>query len=198
MGIWQILLLVVSYLLGSIPFGLIFAKVLSDKDIRKVGSGNIGTANIIRNVGLVAGVLTFLCDFLKGLIPVLLGLRYFDERIAFLAGLLSVMGHIFPIFLQFKGGKGVATAFGVMLGFNYVTALLSFVVFLVVILFVRISSVASLLATVSNLFFNLFISFNKNIVVLNVVLLILIFFRHRENIIRIMKGEEPRMWQRKG
>ncbi len=197
MNAGQILLFVVSYLLGSVPFGLLFSKIFSGVDIRNSGSGNIGTANVIRNAGLFAGVLTFLCDLLKGLVPVIIALKFFDQRTAAIAGLLSVIGHIFSLFLRFRGGKGVATAFGVMLGFNYMTALVSFVVFLVVIVSVRISSLSSLVATVSNLLLNLFFSFSKNLLVLNILLLMLIFYRHRENILRLLRGEEPRMWERK-
>ncbi|MCX7957536.1 MAG: glycerol-3-phosphate 1-O-acyltransferase PlsY [Deltaproteobacteria bacterium] len=193
----QIALLFASYIGGSIPFGLMFGRIFSGRDIRESGSGNIGTANVIRNAGIPAGVLTFLCDMLKGLIPVFIGLKFFDSRVAALAGLLSVIGHIFPVFLNFKGGKGVATAFGVMLGFNYFTALLSFGVFIAILIFFRISSISSLMATVSNLILNVVFVYDRNILLLNVLLLMLIFYRHRDNIKRLLRGEEPRMWERK-
>ncbi len=187
-------LLLFSYIAGAIPFGLIFARLFSGKDIRKAGSGNIGTANVIRNVGLVAGSLTFLFDVLKGLFPVLIALKFFDIKTASMVGLLAVIGHIFPIFLKFRGGKGVATAFGVMLGMNYTTAFLSFVIFLIVMLLFRISSLSSLIATISNLISNLFISYERHIVILNILFLLLIVYRHRENIYRLLRGEERKMW----
>ncbi len=196
MNVIQIGLLLLSYVGGSIPFGLIFAKIFSNKDIRRIGSGNIGTANVIRNAGLLAGLLTFLFDFLKGLIPVLVALHYYNVLLGVLAGFMAVTGHIFPIFLRFSGGKGVATAFGVVLGLNYLTALISFGIFILMIVIFRISSLSSLVATLSNLLLNIFVAFEKNIVLLNVLLLLLIFFRHKENIKRLISGTEPRMWGR--
>ncbi|MGC8927309.1 MAG: glycerol-3-phosphate 1-O-acyltransferase PlsY [Myxococcota bacterium] len=196
MNVIQIGLLLLSYVGGSIPFGLIFAKIFSNKDIRRIGSGNIGTANVIRNAGLLAGLLTFLFDFLKGLIPVLVALHYYNVLLGVLAGFMAVTGHIFPIFLRFSGGKGVATAFGVVLGLNYLTALISFGIFILMIVIFRISSLSSLVATLSNLLLNIFVAFDKYIVLLNILLLLLIFFRHRENIKRLISGTEPRMWGR--
>lgn len=198
MSLSKLLLFLLAYLVGSIPFGLIFSKIFAGKDVRTLGSGNIGTANVIRNLGWSLGLLTFLCDLLKGLLPVVIGMRYFDLRTAIVAGLLSVLGHIFSIFLKFSGGKGVATAFGVMLGINYMTALLSFLVFIVVLLLFRISSLSSLLATLSNLMFNIVFFSSRDVVLLNILLMVLIFYKHKKNIVRLTRGEEPRMWGKKG
>lgn len=189
-------LIALSYLGGSIPSGLVFSKIFSNKDIRKIGSGNIGTANVIRNVGFFAGFLTFVFDLLKGLIPVLVAIHFFDIKIAILAGIAAVLGHIYSIFLKFSGGKGVATAFGVMLGINYITALISFGIFIIIMMIFRISSLSSLSATLSNLILNLIIAFNGYIVLLNILLVVLIFFRHRENIKRLINGTEPKMWRK--
>jgi glycerol-3-phosphate acyltransferase PlsY len=187
-------LFALSYIAGSIPFGLIFSSLFSQIDIRGVGSGNIGTANVIRNAGLSAGILTFICDVLKGFIPTLFALKFYDTRIAAIAGLLSVIGHIFSVFLKFRGGKGVATAFGVMLALNLLPALLAFGVFIVVMVIFRISSLSSLSATISILVINLIFRADINIILLNIILCVLIFFKHRENIIRLLRREEPKMW----
>ena len=187
-------LLIISYIGGSIPFGLLFSSLFSGIDIRRIGSGNIGTANVIRNAGLFSGILTFICDVLKGFIPTLFALKFYDTRIAAIAGLLSVIGHIFSIFLRFKGGKGVATAFGVMLALNFISALLAFGVFIAVMIIFRISSLSSLMATIGILIINLILGVEIDIIFLNIILCALIFFKHRENIKRLIRGEEPKMW----
>lgn len=196
MSIEQVGLLLASYLAGSIPFGLIFTRIIAEKDIREIGSKNIGTANVLRNAGVFAGVLTFICDVLKGLLPTLLAMKFFGLNYAVAVGLLCFSGHIFPIFLRFKGGKGVATAFGTMLALNYISALIAFGIFLVVIIIFRISSLSSLAAAVAVPIVNLAMHTDSRIVSLSILLTIIIFIAHRANIQRLIKGEEPQMWSK--
>ncbi len=190
----KIILPVLSYIAGSIPFGLLFGKIFSKKDIRKLGSGNIGTANVIRNAGITAGILTFVCDVLKGFLPVILTLEFLDLQTAILSGLLAFSGHIFPVFLKFKGGKGVATAFGVMLALNYISALIAFGIFIIVMLIFRISSLSSMSAAISIIIINLLLKADPYILLLNMFLTIVILIAHRENIIRLLNNQEPKMW----
>jgi glycerol-3-phosphate acyltransferase PlsY len=190
----QILFLVATYLVGSIPFGFILAKVFAKTDIRKNGSKNIGATNVTRVVGKKLGILTLILDGLKGVLMVLLAkaylsgidLRLFLPIVAFIA----VIGHIFPIYLNFKGGKGVATAIAVLLALNLNLGIITVIVFITVFVIFRLVSLASLLAIFSAMVTSYFISPSLEETYLCLVLFILISVRHHENIKRLLDGKE--------
>jgi len=188
-----ILLIIFGYLLGSIPFSYLIPKA-KGIDIRKVGSGNVGSTNVIRAMGLKFGLLATILDLLKAVIPVYLATRFliFDWQIALVA-ITPVLGHIFPVWLGFKGGKGVGSTIGVLLvllGWKHFLILLS--IWVIVIAIFQIMSVASLLmSSFLPLFFAIF-SYPMPYFFLAITLAILIWWAHRENLKRIKEGMEPK------
>ena len=192
-------LLVLSYLLGSIPFGLVVARVLKGPDPRGLGSGNLGAANLYRQLGLKGGGLTLLGDALKGALPVLLARFWlispgpWHEAAVALVGAAAVLGHVFPLYLGFKGGKGVATAFGVVLALCPLAGLSLVLIYLVALYQTRIFSLSALIAAwLSPVAVGLF-SDSKAYLLLAAVLSGLILVCHRENLARFFRGEEPRI-----
>ncbi len=190
----KLLLPVIGYLIGSILFGEIVAK-LKGVDIRSVGSGNVGATNVSRALGKKYGVLVFSLDALKGFLPVYVGIRFFNAEGPFilLIGVAPVLGHMFPLFSGFRGGKGVATAFGVLLALSPGIALLSFVVWAAVLLLSRYVSLASMVASSVAPVFLIFAGHQIYVVLLGVVVALLIVLKHRSNIERLLKGEEHRV-----
>lgn len=192
-------LLLWSYLLGSVPFGLIVAKVLRGPDPRSQGSGNLGAANLYRLLGLKGGGLTLAGDILKGALPVVLARLWLtplgswqDAAVALVAA-AAVLGHIFPLYLGFKGGKGVATAFGVMTALSPWAGLNLALIYLVALSQTRIFSISALTAAwLAPVAMGLF-SDSKTFLLLAGVLSGLILYCHRENLARFFKGEEPRV-----
>ena len=182
---------VYSYLLGSIPFGLIITKIFLGKDIRKVGSGNIGTTNVLRTgkKSLAAGTLLF--DVLKGYFSILITYNYFNDLI-YLSALICFIGHIFPIWLKFKGGKGVATYLGVILGISLNLGIVFGVTWIVIALIFRYSSLSSILGSMSVWIYS--ISFaNEMQSYFLFFLFVIIFFTHKENIIRLKNSKETKI-----
>jgi len=186
----EILFIIFSYLLGSIPFGLILFYIIEKKDIRKHGSGNIGATNILRNKGKIAAIATLIFDLLKGILPIMYGLKHFNSNtIIILGGAAAIIGHIFPPFLKFKGGKGVATFCGVFLAF-YNPAMLVFIVFfLPTLIITKYISAASIIGTISIFFFILFTQVEE-ISIIVLIIVILIIFKHGSNLNRIFNGTE--------
>lgn len=185
--------LVFSYFIGNIMPSLLISKYVMNSDIREHGSGNAGSTNVMRVMGKRYGAIVFILDMLKGVIPTLLALKLFDLRIAYLAGIFTVVGHIFPIFAGFKGGKGVATSFGAALTLNPIYALISILFFAFVVYKARMVSLASMLATA---LFSLLIIFSKNSVdikVLSLVFVSLVVFAHRKNIVKIINKTENKI-----
>lgn len=195
-----IILVTTSYLLGAVPFGLFFGKIFSGIDVRTTGSGNIGATNVLRSSGKTAAVLTLIADMLKGTLPVIL-VRYFTgyESAAALAGAASILGHNFPIYLGFKGGKGVATGFGVILGMTPIVGLLCLLIWLSAALIWRYSSLSALIAFTSYPP-SIFLLYPRDRVLGSLSLFIagLVYLRHRENIKRLLTGTEPRIGERRG
>lgn len=188
-----------AYLLGSIPFGLVIARLMGGPDPRRAGSGNIGAANLYRLLGPNAGAFTLAGDVLKGALPVFLarfGLTGVDpgqEVVVAAVGLAAVLGHIFPLYLGFRGGKAVATSFGVVAVLNIAAAGALILVYALVVRLFRILSLGSLAAAwLLPLILGLF-SDSKIYLLLSGILSLLILWRHRDNIVRIAKGEEPRL-----
>ncbi|MES2256126.1 MAG: glycerol-3-phosphate 1-O-acyltransferase PlsY [Pseudomonadota bacterium] len=184
--------LILGYLLGSIPFGLFFAFASGAGDVRKVGSGNIGATNVLRTGKKWAAAATLLCDGLKGAAAVLIARAFLPPGCEIFAALAAVLGHIFPIWLRFKGGKGVATFLGVTLALYWPVGLLIAGTWLLAAAIWRISSLSALIAVaLSPVFF--YLSGHHEYAPLATLLAALIFFMHRENIRRLLRSEEPRI-----
>jgi glycerol-3-phosphate acyltransferase PlsY len=182
---------VYSYLLGSIPFGLIITKIFLGKDIRKVGSGNIGTTNVLRTGKKSLAAATLLFDVLKGYFSILITYNYFNDLI-YLSALICFIGHIFPIWLKFKGGKGVATYLGVILGISLNLGIVFGVTWIVIALIFRYSSLSSILGSMSVWIYS--ISFpNEMQSYFSFFLFVIIFFTHKENIIRLKNSKETKI-----
>lgn len=186
------LVAVAGYLLGSIPFGIVMARLFGLGDLRQIGSGNIGATNVLRTGNKLAAFLTLIGDAGKGGAAVLLARAMFSEDAAQLAGFAAFLGHCFPVFLGFKGGKGVATWLGTMLALAFPLGLAACATWLVTALVFRISSLAALVAAALSPVIALFLGWNS-LVLISVALAVLIFYRHRANIARIKSGEEPRI-----
>ena len=183
-----------GYLCGSIPFGLLLTKAFGAGDLRSIGSGNIGATNVLRTGRKDLAVATMLLDALKGTLAVVVASRFGAEA-SMAAGLGAILGHLFPAWLQFRGGKAVATFLGVALGLDWRAALVFALVWLAVAFASKYSSLASLLATVAPpiAFFALG---HADFGVLTIVLTILIWWKHRENIARLRAGTESRIGQK--
>lgn len=197
--IYQLILIAASYLLGAVPFGLIFSKMFSRVDVRSVGSGNIGATNVLRASGRIAALLTLLADALKGFLPVLAAKLLFQaDYVVVFAGAAAVLGHNFPIYLNFKGGKGVATGYGVMLAVSPWLGFVALIVWLAAALIWRYSSLAALVSYISYpvMIFATTASSTgdaRPYQLLSVFLFGLIYYRHRENIKRLLAGIEPKI-----
>jgi acyl phosphate:glycerol-3-phosphate acyltransferase len=189
-----------AYLLGSIPFGLLIVKALGGPDIRAIGSGNIGAANVTRNAGKFAGILTLLFDAGKGYAAGWLA-EYFTHgniRSMMIAAVCAVVGHMFPVWLGFKGGKGVATGLGVFLPICWQAVAAAIVLWLAVVIFWRYSSLGSISAAVAlPLFVYLLYAPGhappEYVTLGTVVISLLVLIKHRPNIARLIAGEEPRL-----
>ena len=184
-------ILVYSYLLGSIPFGLIITKIFLGKDIRKVGSGNIGTTNVLRTGKKSLAAATLLFDVLKGYFSILITYNYFNDLI-YLSALICFIGHIFPVWLKFKGGKGVATYLGVILGISLVLGIVFGITWLVIAVIFRYSSLSSILGSMTVWIYS-FLFANEMQSYLLFFLFIIIFFTHKENIIRLKNSKESKI-----
>lgn len=190
---------VIAYFLGAIPFGFLIVKVRG-RDIRETGSGNIGAANVARNAGAVAGVLTLILDAGKGYLAVWIAARWThsNERWMMAAALAAVIGHMFPVWLRFKGGKGVATGLGVFLPIAATAVLAAVVLWIVVVAFWRYSSLGSILAAVAlpifvHLLYAPLHAPPPEVTVGTILISILVLVKHRGNIERLMNGTESRL-----
>ena len=203
--------LLFSYLLGSIPTAYLFTKFLKGIDIRKVGSGNVGATNAMRVLGKRLGITVLLLDILKGFVAVVFLGNYFihkpvllqEQNLLILMGLCCICGHNWTIFLQFKGGKGIATSFGVLLalsikisGLGLIIVLL-ILIWLVVFLISKIVSLSSIFAAVSLPIFCFFFKQSVSVLSLSLLLSVFIVIRHKANLSRILRGEEPRLYLKK-
>jgi glycerol-3-phosphate acyltransferase PlsY len=186
-----------SYLLGSIPFGYLICYFTEGKDIRTMGSGNIGATNVLRSKGKVAGLATLALDILKGALPIVYGRIHFDlPWIVLLGGLAVLLGHVFPVFLKFHGGKGVGSLVGVFLVFYYPALLVFLLVFFVTLRLSRYVSLGSLLGTTA-LFFAILFTQVVETAMVALAMLLLVVFRHRANIGRLLAGNENKFSFRK-
>ena len=181
---------ITSYLMGSIPFGFILTKIFLKKDIREIGSGNIGATNALRTGNKVLGYSTLILDILKAIVPVIY-VKIFYQDFLYIASLCAFIGHVFPIWLKFKGGKGVATYLGILFAINFYYGII-FVLFWFVTFFIsKFSSLSSLVGAASiPIYLSIITQFDQ--VIFFSIMFVLIFFTHRENIKRLKNKEETK------
>jgi glycerol-3-phosphate acyltransferase PlsY len=188
-----ILVCLFGYVLGSVPFGLLLTKAAGLGDIRNIGSGNIGATNVLRTGRKGLAAATLILDGGKGAVAVLLVRAAAGNEAALLAGLAAVLGHLFPVWLNFKGGKGVAAALGVLIAAAWPVGLLACATWLAVAATVRMSSAASMAAVASAPLTAGFIFTDFNAVKLSLTIAVLVFVRHQANIRRLLAGTEPKI-----
>ena len=190
MDINLIIVAVYSYLLGSIPFGLILTKIFLKKDIREIGSGNIGTTNVLRTGKKSLAVATLVLDLLKGYFSIIITFTYFENLISYSA-LICFIGHIFPVWLKFKGGKGVATYLGVILALSYKFFLIFGITWLVLSFLFRYASLSSIISSLIVFVYSYF--FINNFSLILFIFFVIIIYTHRENIVRLKNSEESKI-----
>ena len=184
------LIILVSYLFGSIPFGLLLTKIFLKKDIREIGSGNIGATNVLRSGNKILGYSTLVLDILKAVLPILY-IKFFMNDYLYISALSIFIGHVFPIWLKFKGGKGVASYLGILCCLDIYTALIFGVVWISIFILFKFSSLSSLLASLTIPIFQFFYNSNSDYY-FYFMMFILIFFTHRENIKRLRNNTESK------
>jgi len=194
-SLYDLLALIIGYLLGSIPFGLILTKLAGHGDVRDIGSGNIGATNVLRTGNKPLAALTLILDALKGTAAALIGVRFGPDA-AILGGLGAFLGHLFPVWLGFRGGKGVATFIGVLLGLYWPGAIVFCAVWLLVALITRYSSLSALVASAA-IPCLLFFMGQTRIATLFLVFTLVLYWRHAKNIGRLLRGEEERIGTKK-
>jgi len=181
---------IISYLMGSIPFGLILTKIFLNKDIREIGSGNIGATNALRTGNKTIGYSTLVLDILKAVAPVIY-VKIFFQDFLYIASLCAFLGHVFPIWLKFKGGKGVATYVGVLFAINFYFGIIFIISWFITFFISKYSSLSSLIGAASIPIYLLILTqFNQ--VIFFTIMFVLIFFTHRENIKRLKNKEETK------
>ncbi|MBI1330047.1 MAG: glycerol-3-phosphate 1-O-acyltransferase PlsY [Alphaproteobacteria bacterium] len=187
--------LLFGYLLGSIPFGLIFARIAGAGDVRQIGSGNIGATNVLRTGNRWAAGATFVFDAAKGATAVLLTQQFFGDELAVFAALGAILGHLFPVWLGFKGGKGVSTYFGIMTSLAWPVGLLAAASWLAIAVVFKISSLSALVTVVLGIVF-MILFHHPLYATLAAALAAIIWYMHRANIARLLSGTEPRIGQK--
>jgi len=209
-----IVMLLVAYAIGSVNFSVILSKKMAGFDVREKGSGNAGTTNMLRSVGKGAAALTLVCDILKGVVAVVIAIiigkvakELNKELLVQIAGIAVVLGHTFPVFFGFKGGKGIATALGIILISNWQIGLICLVFALVLMALTRMVSLGSCAAAVLFPILTLFINSNYTILsegkmgttylIYSIILAVIVLYNHRSNIKRIMEGKENKIGQKK-
>ena len=185
-----LIVIIISYFLGSIPFGLILTKIFLNKDIRTIGSGNIGATNVLRSGNKLLGYTTLFFDVIKAIIPVIY-VKFNHADFIYISSLCVFLGHVFPIWLKFKGGKGVATYLGILFSLNIIFGLVFGICWLIIFFISKYSSLASLIGSLSIPVYILIMEDLEN-VFFYAIMFILIFFTHRENIKRLINKEETK------
>ena len=186
-----ILVFIVSYLSGSIPFGLILTKVFLNKDLKKIGSKNIGATNVLRTGNKTIAGLTLLLDISKGVIPILITKEYFSDLV-YLSAIVAFLGHIFPVWLKFKGGKGVATYLGILFVLSFNLGLIFCVSWFLISVITKYSSLSSILSSIMVFLFS-FLNNNFELSIYLFITFIIILFTHKQNIIRIKNKSEDKI-----
>lgn len=197
-----VIVLIIAYLIGSVSFSVIFSRKFAGFDVRDKGSNNAGTTNVLRTVGKKAAALTLICDILKGVIAVLVAMlvgvickEANMEILKYLAGLMAIVGHTFPIFFEFRGGKGVATSLGVLLTVDPKIGLICLIFAIILIAITRMVSVGSILSAILFPILTMFIGSNKNFgtIIISILIALFVIFNHRKNIQRIKDGTENKI-----
>ena len=199
-----VVIAVIAYLIGSVNFSVILSKKMAGFDVREKGSGNAGTTNMLRSVGKKAAAITLICDILKGVVAILIAMLIGkivqgsnSALLVQIAGIAVILGHTFPIFFKFKGGKGVATSLGVLIMSNWQIGLICLVFALILIILTQMVSVGSIAAAILYPVLTLFIPQNYiipgNYIIYSVILAVIIVFNHRENVKRLLSGTENRI-----
>jgi acyl phosphate:glycerol-3-phosphate acyltransferase len=191
MNLEIIVVLFYSYFLGSIPFGLIITKIFLDQDIRNVGSGNIGTTNVLRTGKKSLAIATLIFDILKGYLSVIITLKYFNDLIYFSA-LICFIGHIFPVWLKFKGGKGVATYLGIILALSFKFGIIFVVTWLLISSIFKYSSLASMIGALTVFAYSIILD-NNTLNIFLFITFVIILYTHRENITRLKDSKETKI-----
>jgi len=184
------IIIIFSYFLGSIPFGYLLTKIFLQKDIREIGSGNIGATNVLRTGNKYIGYATLLLDILKAIIPIIFVKFYYIDYL-YIASLCVFLGHVFPIWLKFKGGKGVATYVGILCCLNIYLGISFGIVWLISFFIFKYSSLSSLLGSLSIPIVNFFI-LKEDVIFFFIIMFVLIFYTHRENIKRLLNRSESK------
>ena len=184
------LIVIISYLFGSIPFGLILTKIFIGKDIRKIGSGNIGATNVLRSGNKFIGYLTLVLDILKAVVPILFINFYYNDQL-YIASLSVFIGHVFPVWLKFKGGKGVATYVGILFCLNYLSGIVFCVSWLLIFFIFKYSSLSSIVSSFCIPIFQYFF-ISHPFYYFYFIMFIMIFYTHRENIKRLINKTESK------
>ena len=202
------LIFIICYLIGSIPFGLILTKLFDNNDLRNIGSGNIGATNVLRTGNKTLALLTLILDLSKSFIPLFIFFKLYPHPIIndffnliivdkifliLVFGYFFVLGHCFPIWLKFKGGKGIATSLGVILSIDFFIGLSLLTIWILVFLIFKISSLSALISSTSFPILIFFKYEKVNLLYLSILLTIFVFFTHRANIIRLLKKEEKKI-----
>ena len=202
------LIFIICYLIGSIPFGLILTKLFDNNDLRNIGSGNIGATNVLRTGNKTLALLTLILDLSKSFIPLFIFFKLYPHPIIneffnlisvdkifliLVFGYFFVLGHCFPIWLKFKGGKGIATSLGIILSIDFFIGLCILTIWILVFLIFKISSLSALISSTSFPILIFFKYEKVNLLYLSILLTIFVFFTHRENIIRLLKKEEKKI-----
>lgn len=202
-----ILMAIIAYAIGSVSFSIIFSKKFAGFDVREKGSGNAGTTNMLRSVGKGLAALTLICDILKGVVAILLAIgigkiatEVKPEILVQIAGVFVVLGHTFPVYFGFKGGKGVATSLGILLLVNWQIGLICLVFGLAIIILTRMVSLGSVMTAILFPVLTIFITENYvvdgNYIIFGIIMAAIVIFNHRSNIKRIYKGEENKLGQK--
>lgn len=188
-----ILVAVLGYFIGSIPFSFITAKALGNIDIRNHGSGNSGSTNVLRTLGKKAGLIAFVGDFLKGFLTMILLKHFFGLEAGLLGSAMCVFGHCYPVFLKFKGGKGVATSAGTIFASSPLCGLILLLTFIVSFSISKIVSLCSIIAALSFPIASILFKVDKFSLIYSIALSAFVIYRHRSNISRLLKGEESKI-----
>lgn len=180
-----------SYLLGSIPFGILVSKVFGLGNLRDIGSGNIGATNVLRTGNKLAALITLILDGLKGALVVVVA-RFISEDAAITASIFVIIGHIYPVWLRFSGGKGVATFIGAILALSFVTGLLVCFIWIIIALVFRYSSLSAIVSSASAPI-GIFLFYDNEALVVTLFMTVLIWYRHKDNIRRLIDGSEAKI-----
>ena len=184
--------IIIGYISGSVPYGILVTYFFGFGDIRNLGSGNIGATNVLRTGNKKIAIIVLFLDFFKSFFPTIVFSYYFDVHSAILCGSLSILGHMFPVWIKFKGGKGIASLFGFILAINPIFFIILLTIWLIIAIITKFSSLSSIITTISMLFLFLLYDNNTNIVI-PLTITILIIIKHKKNIERLFKGKESKI-----